>query len=69
MAIETLALGVEGKVSLWIALGEIADRYPQLRAINLPGLTERARAQRDALERERLTAARWALQPSERPAN
>jgi hypothetical protein len=67
MAIETLALGVEGKLSLWIALGEVADCYPQLRAIDLPGLTERARAQRDALERERLAAARQALQPSEAP--
>jgi hypothetical protein len=34
-----------------------------------PGLTERARVQRDALECERLAAARQALQPSETPAN
>jgi hypothetical protein len=64
MAIETLALGVEGKLSLWIALGEVADCYPQLRALDLPGLAERARAQREALERARLAAARQALQPS-----
>jgi hypothetical protein len=69
MAIETLALGVEGKLSLWIALGEVADHYPQLRDIDLPGLAERARAQRDALERERLAAARQALQPSKTAAN
>jgi hypothetical protein len=69
MAIETLALGVEGKLSLWIALAEVEDCYPQLRAIDLPGLVERARVQREALERERLAAARWALEPSETAAN
>jgi hypothetical protein len=67
MAIETMSLGVEGKLSLWIALGEVADRYPQLRTLDLSGLTERARAQRDGLERERLAAARRALQPAATP--
>lgn len=35
MALETLTLGVEGKASLWIALEEVADRYPALQATDL----------------------------------
>ncbi len=61
MALETLSLGVEGKLSLWTALREIADRYQPLASIDLDGLIERARAQRRALERERSAASREAL--------
>ncbi len=61
MALETLSLGVEGKLSLWTALKEVADRYQRLASIDLDELIKRARAQRRALERERLTATRIAL--------
>ena len=61
MALETLSLGVEGKLCLWIALSEVADEYPRLRCMDLEELVERARSQRSALERERVAASRLAL--------
>lgn len=62
MALESLSLGVEGKLSLWTALKEIADRYEPLASVGLDELIERAHAQRRVLERERLAASRQALQ-------
>jgi len=62
MALEALSLGVEGKLSLWTALREIADLYPPLAATGFDELIERARDQRQALDRERLVASREALQ-------
>jgi hypothetical protein len=62
LALEALSLGVEGKTSLWTALKEVADRYPALSSMNLDELRERAQAQRDMLERERVAAGRAALQ-------
>jgi len=61
MALENLTLGVEGKVSLWKALKEVPDQYGPLEPMNLDDLIERAEAQRDALERERIAAGRLAL--------
>lgn len=62
MALESLTLGVEGKMSLWKALKEVADRYPPLASMNLDELIDRAVEQHSALESERLTAARRALE-------
>ena len=62
MALETLSLGVEGKLSLWTVLREVADRYDALDPAELDGLIERGRAQRLALERARVKAARGVLQ-------
>ena len=61
MALESLALGVEGKAGLWRALKEVADEYPELRATDLDDLIRRAEVQRATLERERLAAGRRAL--------
>ena len=61
MALEALSLGVEGKLSLWTALKETADLLPPLALTDFDELIERARAQRQALERERLAAGRRAL--------
>ena len=61
MAIETLALGVEGKASLWRALQRVADRYPPLQATDLDALLARAEDQRAQLELERIAAAARAL--------
>ncbi len=61
MALENLALGVEGKVSLWKILKEVPDQYGPLQSTNLDDLVERAEAQRNALERERIAAGRLAL--------
>jgi hypothetical protein len=52
MALESLTLGVTGKLALWKALMEVADQYEPLAALNLDQLAERARSQLGALERE-----------------
>ncbi len=62
MALESLALGVEGKACLWRMLKELAGQYSPLAATNLDELITRAESQRTTLERERLQAGRRALQ-------
>jgi hypothetical protein len=64
LALETMSLGVEGKLALWSCLAEIAPEYPQIAAMDLERLIERARNQRAALEHERLSTARRALSPA-----
>ena len=61
MALESLTLGVSGKLALWKALGQVADQYEPLAALNLEQLADRARSQLEALERERLAAGHGAL--------
>lgn len=61
MALETLALGVRGKACMWKTLKQVADQHPPLASVNLDELIDRARAQEDALERERLAAGARAL--------
>ncbi len=59
--LETLALGVEGKASLWRALLQVRDDYPALDKFDLPTLLARAEIQRDRLEQYRQEAAAKAL--------
>jgi hypothetical protein len=61
MALESLTLGVAGKVCLWRALKEVASQYPPLASTDLDELIERAEAQHATLERERLAAGSRAL--------
>ncbi len=61
MALESLQLGVEGKLALWKSLKQVSDKFEPLRSTNLDELIETAEAQRDTLERERLAAGRSAL--------
>ena len=61
MALESLTLGVEGKASLWKVLKQVEDQYDQLASINLDRLLNRAQAQHDTLESERLAASKRAL--------
>lgn len=61
LALESLALGVEGKLSLWRALQQVADQHPALKPLDLNGLITRAQDQHETLERERLAASRRAL--------
>jgi hypothetical protein len=61
LEMETLSLGIEGKLALWKSLKTVADRYPPLAAVHLDELIARARQQLDGLERQRLTAAADAL--------
>jgi hypothetical protein len=60
---ESLTLGVEGKLCLWLALLEVAGAYPSLAALDLPRLADRARNQRRRIEAVRLAAARRAFAP------
>lgn len=61
MSLEALSLGIEGKRSLWVALADVADEYPELREFDLVALRERASAQRQVVEAERAAAARRAF--------
>ena len=61
LALESLALGVQGKLSLWTALQQVADRHPALGSVDLDALTDRARHQYDTVERERINAGRRIL--------
>jgi hypothetical protein len=54
---EALSLGIEGKLSMWLALKEASGRDPRLAGTDFDHLVERARGQRRALEPHRLAAA------------
>ena len=58
MALESLVIGVRGKLLLWQALKEVESEYPPLAAAGLDDLAVRAESQLAALEGERLAAAR-----------
>ena len=57
METEALALGIEGKLAMWLALKEAAAAEPRLAGADYDRLIERARSQRRALEPHRLAAA------------
>jgi hypothetical protein len=54
---EALSLGIEGKLTMWVALKEAAASDPRLAVADYDRLIERARGQRRALEPHRLAAA------------
>ena len=60
--LETLALGIQGKLALWRTLSAVADRNPALSSLDLAELQARARDQFEQMEQLRLQAARRALQ-------
>lgn len=55
--VEGLCLGVEGKISLWRSLKQVAGHYPELAVVDLDQLIERGETQRQTLEKFRLEAA------------
>lgn len=57
-ALEMLALGVQGKRLLWLALREIAHTYPAWSEVNFADLELEAIRQRDGVEGWRIEAAR-----------
>jgi hypothetical protein len=61
LRVETLSLGVEGKLSLWRALQAVRQTHPHLAEVDLEGLAARAVDQRARLEELRLRAAREAF--------
>jgi hypothetical protein len=60
-ALETLALGIQGKLALWRALAAVADRVPQFRGVDFTRLEQRAVQQHRRVEAQRLQTARAAL--------
>ena len=54
---EALSLGIEGKLSMWLALKEAAAADRRLAGTDFDRLIERARGQRRTLEPHRLAAA------------
>jgi hypothetical protein len=63
LEIETLSLGVEGKLAMWRALQELAAADAELAATDFDRLVGRAREQRQTLEPHRLQAAAQAFSP------
>ncbi|MGH7527298.1 MAG: hypothetical protein ACREMX_11405 [Gemmatimonadales bacterium] len=59
--LETLGMGIQGKLALWRALRTVADSHPALRALDFSDLERRAMKQHDQVEAQRLAAAREAL--------
>jgi hypothetical protein len=58
---EALSLGIEGKRSLWLALAAAAEESPSLQLIDYQRMAQRAREQRDRVEKVRIDTARQAL--------
>ena len=61
MALETLALGILGKRSLWVALQTVEDQHDAIRNLDLEGLIGRAEGQHEVVERARIQAAAGVL--------
>jgi hypothetical protein len=60
-ALETLALGILGKLALWRALAAIAPEDPRLSGVDFRALAARAEAQHAGVEGRRLALASTAL--------
>lgn len=60
-ALETVALGIEGKRALWRTLAALAPVRPGLRGVDYESLERRAVEQRRRVETLRMDAARAAL--------
>jgi len=63
MELETLSLGIEGKLSLWRSLQQVAAARPELAEFDLAVLGDRAISQRAGLEPYRLASAAEAFAP------
>jgi hypothetical protein len=59
--VEAVALGIEGKLSLWRALAAASEVTPALQGVDYDRLARRAQEQRRRMETIRLEAARAAL--------
>jgi hypothetical protein len=64
-ALEALALGITGKLSLWKTLAAVAGEMPALRHLDFAELQRRSEDQYAAVETRRLAAAREAFTPSD----
>jgi hypothetical protein len=68
LELETLALGVRGKLGLWVALELLAPERPELAPFDLQTLIDRAECQLEELEAHRLRAAAEAFSRDPDPA-
>lgn len=59
--LEALAIGIDGKRALWVALAAAAEHVPALTGVDYQTLVTRAEAQRRTVEVQRLSAATAAL--------
>jgi hypothetical protein len=62
-ALETLGLGIQGKLLLWRALASVSPDIPQLQPLDLGRLQERATDQFNRVDALRIRVARRALAP------
>lgn len=60
-ALETLAVGIQGRIKLWRALTVVAETDDRLKDFNFGELITRAEVQHDEVEQKRLLVARMAL--------
>jgi len=65
MELETLSLGIEGKLALCRSLQRIAPVWPELAEFDLTALADRAVEQRESVEPYRLDAAGEAFTPTD----
>jgi hypothetical protein len=63
LALEGLALGINGKRSLWRALATASETAPHLRGLDYATLERRAVEQHDRVEAQRLEVARGVFRP------
>ena len=63
LALEGLALGINGKRSLWRALATASETAPHLRGLDYATLERRAVEQHDRVEAQRLEVARGVFGP------
>ncbi|HVF77480.1 MAG TPA: hypothetical protein VNA28_04205 [Solirubrobacteraceae bacterium] len=61
ITLETLSIGVEGKICMWKALKTVEDAYAGLGNYNLDDLIARGESQRERIESKRLEIAPQAL--------
>ena len=62
--LEALALGIEGKRTLWCALLAVSEEIPALHKVDFARLGQRADDQRKRVEARRIEAAREAFVPA-----
>ena len=60
-ALETLGLGIQGKMGLWRALSGASSQEPEIAKLDLVRLERRAREQFERVEAQRLLVARAAF--------
>jgi hypothetical protein len=61
VTLETLSIGVEGKVCMWKALKTVESEYPAFEQFDIDDLLARATAQREKIEAQRQKMAPQAL--------